>query len=292
MTAIFSLILVAAALTAAGFAVWPVLRAQQLAWRARVLLAGATSAFILAIGLGAYLTLGSPLLAIRTLPEHPGSDDTRALIAMLAHRVRDVPNDPKAWMWLGRGYMTLGDPAEAAAAFKRGIAVARPEQKSDFYSAYGEALTVSSSGIVTPEAQEAFELALKSDPKDVASRYFLGLAHAMRNDNAPALALWQSLLADTPADSALHGELVDRIAALSAKSGNAPDIAAMVASLAARLHEHPDDADGWQRLVRAYAVLGDKPKARAAYADGQKALAKNAAALAALDAEARDFKLK
>ena len=43
-------------------------------------------------------------------------------------------------------------------------------------------------------------------------------------------------------------------------------IQAMVDRLAARLAEVPDDADGWQRLGRAYAVLGERDRAAQAYA--------------------------
>lgn len=294
MTAIFTLVLVMAALAAAGFAVWPVLRAHQVAWRARILLAGATAAFVLAIGLGAYLTLGSPQLAMRPAPDRHDlrKNDPTAIIAILTQRVHQAPRDTEAWMWLGKMYMTLRDPQDAAAAFRRGLAVAPAKQQSEFSSAYGTALTLSAAGAVTPEAQQAFEDALKGDPKDHAARYFLGLAHAARGDNAAALALWQGLLADVPASNPLHGELVDRIAALTARSGTAPNIGAMVEALAERLRRNPDDAEGWQRLVRAYVVLGDMAKANAAYADGRRALVKDPAALAALDAEALQLKLK
>jgi cytochrome c-type biogenesis protein CcmH len=40
----------------------------------------------------------------------------------------------------------------------------------------------------------------------------------------------------------------------------------MVEGLAARLQAAPDDAAGWQRLGRAYRVLGEKEKAEAALA--------------------------
>jgi cytochrome c-type biogenesis protein CcmH len=36
----------------------------------------------------------------------------------------------------------------------------------------------------------------------------------------------------------------------------------MVARLAARMTQNPEDADGWQRLARAYTVLGERDKAR------------------------------
>src|SRR5437868_11742610 len=43
-------------------------------------------------------------------------------------------------------------------------------------------------------------------------------------------------------------------------------IRGMVDRLAARLDANPDDAEGWQRLARAYAVLGETEKAEAAAA--------------------------
>lgn len=42
-------------------------------------------------------------------------------------------------------------------------------------------------------------------------------------------------------------------------------VAGMVAGLAARLEEQPNDLDGWVMLVRSYSVMGEKEKARAAY---------------------------
>jgi cytochrome c-type biogenesis protein CcmH len=65
----------------------------------------------------------------------------------------------------------------------------------------------------------------------------------------------------------------------------------MVAGLAARLQTNPNDPEGWQRLVRAYAVLGDTEKAKAALADARKAMAKNPAALAAINEEIKARKL-
>ena len=144
---------------------------------------------------------------------------------------------------------------------------------------------------MTPEAEAAFGRALAVDPKDMAARYFLGLAAAARGEVSKALALWQSLLSDVPANSAVHQDLVDRIASLSASGGGTPNIGAMVAGLAARLKANPDDSAGWQRLIRAYAVLGDKEKARAALSDARKALAAQPDQVAALDAERKSLGL-
>jgi cytochrome c-type biogenesis protein CcmH len=283
MTILLFSIFILLALVAIGFAIWPLLRRP--AMRGRLLLIGAIAALILGLGLGSYVLLGSPALALRTLAG-PSNDDIRGMVSVLARRVLDRPNDARGWTLLGRGYLTLNDPGDAAAAFKRGLAVTPPAQRHGLLSAYAEALTLAANGAVGPEAEAAFTDALKSNPRDRAARFYLGQVAAQRGDNARALTLWSSLLPEIPANNPLHDVLLNRIAMLRAQTGTAPDINAMVEGLAARLKSNPDDASGWRRLVRAYSVLGQKDKARDALADGREALKKDAAGLAALNAEA------
>jgi len=291
MTALAFLIFAIVALAAATFVAAPVL--MRLKGRRGLVLGAAAVLFVLDVGGVLYLTLGHPALAVRTLK---GKNDrsTNALIGRLAEAVRKHPADPRGWALLGEYYFGANDSADSANAFARAIdaAAAQGQHFSFLYSAYGEALTQSSAGAVTPEAETAFGQALALDPKDVSARYFLGLAAAARGNAPVALAYWNGLLADTPPTSALHAELVDRLAALTARSGGgAPNIADMVAGLAARLKANPDDAQGWQRLIRAYAVLGDSAKAHQALADARKAFAGNADALTAFEAERKSLGL-
>ena len=79
-------------------------------------------------------------------------------------------------------------------------------------------------------------------------------------------------------------------AVAQATAGASPEerramIESMVARLAARLEQQPDDAEGWVRLGRSYAVLGQPAKARDAYARAA-ALRPDDAALAQALAEA------
>jgi len=60
-------------------------------------------------------------------------------------------------------------------------------------------------------------------------------------------------------------------------------IHSMVARLADRLKQNGNDVAGWQRLLRAYMVLGERDKAVAAAADARKALAADPAKLRELD---------
>ncbi len=275
----------ALAVAAAIFSAWPVWSGRGAAPFAHGLLAGAIALFVIGVGGGAYLMLGRPDLAQRTFAA-PDAGGIPGLVAELAQRLRGRPNDVTGWTLLGRGYLSLNDPAQAAIAFRHASDLAAQAQKPELLSAYGEALTLSA-GSVTPEAETAFQAALAGNPKDQAARFYLGQAFADRHQPGPALALWRSLLADTPPNAPWRAELISRMAMLQSQSGKAPDIEAMVAGLAARLKASPDDIEGWQRLVRAYAVLGKKGQARSALASAQLAMKGQPNALGELEAEAR-----
>jgi len=282
--------LVAVALLAIGFAVAPVWRARGL--KGRYLLIGAIALLLLGIGGGTYWMLGQPYLAWRSA-QGVQTRDVNGLIALLIKRVRQAPDDLQAWVYLGRGYMGAGDAGDAAKAYARAVALANRSGHPDaaLDSMYGEALVASSNGQVSDEAASAFRTALKLDPKEPASRFFLGDSLAAHGDKQGALALWNGLLAEAPQNSPLHQALVDRIAMLTAQSGAAPDPKAMVAMLADRLKQNPNDAGGWQRLIRAYVVLGDRAQAQDALAAARKTFVRQHDVLGALNDEARQLKL-
>jgi cytochrome c-type biogenesis protein CcmH len=68
-------------------------------------------------------------------------------------------------------------------------------------------------------------------------------------------------------------------------------IEGMVSKLATRLASNGGSVDEWSRLIRAYTVLHEGDKAKAALVDAHKALATDANAVASLDALARDLGL-
>ena len=277
------------ALLAVGFATFALLRKRV---QGAALLAGAIALFMLGIGGGTYWMVGRPNLATRAA-QGLSTRDINGLIPFLITRVRKEPGDLQAWIYLARAYMTAGDAADAAKAYGRAVTVARltHNESAELDSAYGEA-NVETNGAVSDEAEAAFSAALALNPKDPAARFFLGQARAERGDRQGALALWQGLLAETPANVPLHQTLVDRIALLTAQAGGgAPDPRQMVAGLAARLKTDPNDAAGWQRLIRAYAVLGQPADAKSALATARKTFFNDKDVMAGLEAEASELKL-
>ncbi len=292
MKAVLYLGLIVVALAAIAFAVLPLWRGKSI--RGRGVLAGAIALFLLGIGGGTYWMLGQPYLAWRSA-QGVETRDVNGLIALLVKRVRVAPNDLQAWVYLGRGYMGAGDAGDAAKAYARAVTLANNSGHPDsgLDTLYGEALVAQANGAVGDEAEAAFSAALKLNPKEQAARFFLGQALAAHGDKAGALDLWNGLLAETPANSPLHQTLVDRIALLTAQGGGAaPDPKAMVAGLAARLKDNPDDAAGWQRLIRAYSVLNQRTEAQDALVTARKTFAGKTDVLAMLDAEAKELKLE
>lgn len=69
-------------------------------------------------------------------------------------------------------------------------------------------------------------------------------------------------------------------------------IRGMVARLADQLKQDGNDVAGWERLLRAYMVLGDHDKAKAAAADARKALAGDPDKLRRLDEVIKDLKVE
>lgn len=277
------------ALIALAFAVWPLRRAPK---KGRWILGGAL-ALLLGVGAGTYLMVGQPQLALRS-GQGLETREVNGLIPFLITRVRKTPADLTAWNFLGRAYMAAGDLGDAAKAYGRAVTLARLTGKPDaaLSSAYGQALVAEDSGTVSDDAMTAFKNTLALDSKDSAARFFMGEGLASRGDAPGALTMWQGLLADTPTNAPLHQTLIDRIALLTSRSGSgAPDIGAMVNGLAARLKQNPKDAAGWQRLIRAYAVMGKRDDAKAALAEARRNFAADADVNKVLNAEAQELKL-
>jgi cytochrome c-type biogenesis protein CcmH len=286
---IIGFVLVAA--LAIAFAIVPLWRMPEK--KTRALLWAASVLFILVVGGGAYYLVGRPHLAVR---ESQGlkTHEVNGLIPYLIKRVHQYPQDVQAWRYLGQAYMEARDPRDAAKAFGKVIELSG-QGDPEVDAAYGEALVAANGGAVPEDAEKAFLATLSLDPHNAPARFYLGLARALRKDRTGAIEMWQSLLADTPATSPLHQLLVDRLAMLTSQGvgqGGAPNPRAMVAMLAARLKDNPQDALGWVRLMRAYTVLGETEKAKQALADARKAFPDNKDAQTSFTTAAKALKLE
>jgi hypothetical protein len=150
---------------------------------------------------------------------------------------------------------------------------------------------------VTPEAREAFAVALKDPQSAPRSRYYLALAQMQQGDVAGALQAWRSLEVDSPAGAEWLLLLRQRIAAAAGMLGldptvekpaaNTPGspspsavaaaaeatagataaereamIEAMVERLAARLEQQPEDIEGWSARALIHGAAPARQGAR------------------------------
>jgi cytochrome c-type biogenesis protein CcmH len=247
-----------------------------------------------------YLALGAPGVPDqpyaarapeRALAARGGHADLAKTVAALEAKLKQAPESDADWLLLAQSEAALGDWQKSADAYREAMRLT--EQRPDIAASYGEMLVMAAGGIVTPRAREAFEAALARDGANAVARYYLALGDAQEGKAEAAIAAWQKLAAEQAADSPVRAELSQRIeetaraaglpapalappqagpsAAQMAAAANMPAeerekmIRGMVAGLAAKLAGSPDDVDGWLRLGRAYAVLGERDKAADAY---------------------------
>lgn len=258
-----------------------------------------------ALPVGLYAALGSPNIpgqpAFARAAQPPDHQSIEALIGQVEQHLASNPNDGAGWQVIAPVYMRLGRFDDAVAAFRKSLALNGETAERD--SSLGEALVGAADGIVTDEAKQTFQRALARDPREPKARYFLGLADQQDGNREAAIVKWRALLQDAPPEAPWIGFVRESLAKISgqpvaAGGPTGEDIAAaknmapaqreamirgMVARLADQLHADGSDVDGWLKLVRAYAVLGDQGKAKSAAADARRALADHPDALKRID---------
>jgi cytochrome c-type biogenesis protein CcmH len=218
------------------------------------------------------------------------------IAAVMLQVTRERPGDVEALRHLALARMAAGDAGAAAQALRRAVGLA-PE-RADLWVGLGETFVAEGQGEVGVDARRAFSEGLRRDPGNVSARYHLARARIADGDLTGGLADWKALQADLPAQDGRRGVLGQeiaqvtrdgRLAGAAAASGPetagppTPDmIKGMVAGLAKRLAANPDDPDGWVRLVRSYAVLGDTAARDAALAQAETRYRDQPKVLAAL----------
>jgi cytochrome c-type biogenesis protein CcmH len=252
----------------------------------------------LTIPLGAlavYLPLGRPdapaqPLASRQLDQERNAPPEDVLAAMenLRRQLDENPGDAQGWAILGRAYAKMGRLDAASDALRKAVALSPDDP--DLLGAHGEVLIGANGGIVTEEARAAYDRVLEKRPEDPRARFYAGLARFQAGDLTEALERWRALMAESPANAPWVPTVRDHIRQAAEGLGRDPDgavpsplpplaenqeaprqapspenrdrmIRDMVEGLATRLEADPSDLDGWVRLARSYAVLGEGDKA-------------------------------
>jgi cytochrome c-type biogenesis protein CcmH len=206
------------------------------------------------------------------------------MVAVVEALVAEQPKDPEALRYLAMAEAAAGNGPGAVRALQKAVNLS-PE-RAELWEGLGEAMVLAAEGEVNDDAKQVFAEALKRNPKAMAARFHLARAQIAEGHKDEGLAALKALSAELPADDGHQPVLKATIARV--EGGPEPGavgmdaIRGMVANLAARLQESPDDPEGWVRLVRSYSVLGETEKRDAALKTAQARYAKDPKVLEAL----------
>lgn len=168
--------------------------------------AGALSVMLPACAFLLYLRVGNPAayaeqaLAGRPEGAQTGGDvDLERLVARLAQRLREQPDDVAGWIMLARSYEFLQRYDDAVAAYRRAMALApkQPQLLADYADALGSAR----GGDLGGPVHEAVAAALALDPDHPKAMALAGAAAYQRGEHAAARGIWERLLTLLPPDS-------------------------------------------------------------------------------------------
>ncbi len=188
------------------------------AWRSAL-------ALVLALPIAAvalYAWFGTPA-ALQPIQEQPqaGHPVTQAqieqMVAALAARLKQHPEDIKGWIMLARSYKALGRYDDAARAFAHiGDAM---DSDPELLSEYADLLAVRAGGKLDGKPMELVNKALALDPNNTMGLALAGTAAYGKKDFATAVKYWERLQKILPPDSDDAKSIASAIAEARAKEG-------------------------------------------------------------------------
>lgn len=249
------------------------------------------TAAVLAIPLvswGVYAGLGSPDLPSQPLAErlakNPADSTVDELVARAEAHLAANPSDGRGWDIVAPIYVRMQRYADAVTAYRNAIRL--DGDSAARHAGLGEAIANAAGGVVSTDAQAAFETALKLDSANAKANFYLALAMAQEGRASEALERWQAMLSSLPKDSPWRSVVEEALSragksvAEAAEAASGPTreeveaassmspqdrtamIETMVAGLDEKLRQNPRDWEGWSKLVRSYLVLGKAGEAR------------------------------
>jgi cytochrome c-type biogenesis protein CcmH len=255
------------------------------------------------LALAVYGAYGSPHMKAQPhsarLRANPQQLDIATAVGRIEAHLAEQPDDGRGWEVVAPVYIRSGRLDDGVKAY--GNAVRLLGEDASRLANYGEALVAANEGIVSAEARQAFEKALGHDPAFAKPRFYLARAAEQDGDREAARSHYDAILASSPPDAPWVPLVKESLARLASESGSRavaslPDdrqtaIRGMVEGLAQRLSSSGGSAEEWTRLVRSYAVLGERDKASASLQSARQALARDQAGLGQLDAVAQELAL-
>ncbi len=223
------------------------------------------------------------------LPDSPKNYDVQTLQNIQNHKaevqrlqkiLQDDPENVNAQLQLARLWGEVANYSEAEAIYQKLLQQPLPVKVAiGAKLMLGETMILGNEGEISQTAQQLFTEVLAQDENNIGAHYYLNLYRAQQGFVAEAKQNLQKLYDQVPQDSpwrkilltqlgaelpsvklpSLDPEIIADAEQLTPEERSAM-IEQMVAGLALKQQQKPDNLQGWLRLVRAYGVLGNSAK--------------------------------
>lgn len=145
-----------------------------------------------------YLVTGDPG-AMAPARQVPDAAQVEAMVARLAAKMREHPEDAEGWKLLGRSYTVMGRYREAVDAYAR--AAERTPRDAQLLADFADALAMARGQTLQGEPEKLVARALEIDPGNLKALALAGTAAYERKDYAGAAEIWSRMLPLVPEGS-------------------------------------------------------------------------------------------
>ncbi len=154
-------------------------------------------------------------------------EQINAMVAKLAERLEQEPDNVEGWNMLARSLSALGRFDESAKAYAKVVALGG--KNADVLADYADVLAMAAGRTLDGEPTRLVQEALALDPNHVKALALAGTAEFARGDYDAAIAHWERLMKTLPADSPLAEGVRGGLATARQRAGR-PALAAAPAA--------------------------------------------------------------
>ena len=142
------------------------------------------------------------------------------MVATLAARLQQQPDDLKGWVMLARSYTILKRYSDAELAYKNVLRLGG--ENAEMLTDYADAMVMTNGGTFTDESGALLIRALQLDPGNIKGLWLAGHWKNQSGAYADAINYWQQAAAQLPADSKDAAVITQQISQLQQQSGISP----------------------------------------------------------------------
>jgi cytochrome c-type biogenesis protein CcmH len=146
--------------------------------------------------------------------------DIEAMVAKLAARLKEHPDDARGWAMLGRSYAALGRMDESVDAYAHAVKL-QPEN-ADLLADYADVLGFAQGKRLIGKPEELIAKALQIDPHNFKALALAGSAAFQHENYKQAAEYWQQMLALVPPDSDDAKTILADVNEARSRAGEAP----------------------------------------------------------------------